>query len=224
MPMPGRVNGFARGGPHHLATSLTRARADFDLPVGGGDDALVVLDDDHGVAGVDETLQLGHQFVDVGGMKARRRLVEDVERAAALLLLQLGGELDPLRLAARELGRGLAEAEVAEPDVAQHGERLQYRRLIAEELARGLHGQAEDIGDAATAPCHLERLRVVARTLAGRAGRIDAGHEEQLDADEAFSLARVAAALGDVEGEAAGVVMAGAGGFRGGEQLADVVE
>jgi len=144
MPMPGRVNGFARGGPHHLATSLTRARADFDLPVGGGDDALVVLDDDHGVAGVDETLQLRHQLVDVGGMKARGRLVEDVERTAPLLLLKLGGELDPLRLAARKLRRGLAEAKVSEADVAQQRERLQHRRLLGEELARGLDGEAQD--------------------------------------------------------------------------------
>ena len=37
--------------------------------------------------------------------------------------LELGRELDPLGLAAGELGRGLAEAEVAEADLAHDVER-----------------------------------------------------------------------------------------------------
>ena len=78
-----------------------------------------MLDDDHRVAGVDQAFELRQQLVDVGRVQAGRRLVEDVERAAALLLLQLGGELDALRLAAGQLGRRLAEAQVAEADVAQ---------------------------------------------------------------------------------------------------------
>ena len=56
-------------------------------------------------------------------MQAGGRLVEDVERVAALRALQLGGELDALRLAAGQLGRRLAEAQVAEADLAQHVER-----------------------------------------------------------------------------------------------------
>ena len=88
-----------------------------------GDDAHVVLDDDHGVAGVDQPVELRHQLLDVGRVQAGRRLVEDVERVAALRALQLGRELDALRLAAGQLGRGLAEAQVAEADLAQHVER-----------------------------------------------------------------------------------------------------
>ena len=60
--------------------------------------------------------------------------------------------------------------------------------------------------------------------MAGRAGRIDARHEEQLDADEAFALAGLAAALGDVEREAAGVVAARARGRCRREQLPHAVE
>ena len=44
--------------------------------------------------------------------------------------------------------------------------------------------------------------------MAGRARRVDARQEQQLDHDEALALARLAAALGDVEREAAGVVAA----------------
>ena len=60
--------------------------------------------------------------------------------------------------------------------------------------------------------------------MAGRAGRVDAGQEQQLDHDEALALAGLAAALGDVEREPPGVVAAGARRLGRGEQLADVIE
>ena len=70
----------------------------------------------------------------------------------------------------------------------------------------------------------LQRLRVVAGAVAGRAGGVDAGQEEQLDHHEALALAGLAAALGDVEREPPGVVAAGLRRLGRGEQLADVVE
>ena len=69
--------------------------------------------------GVDEPVQLRHEPVDVGGMQAGGRLVEDVQRVAALGALQLGRELDALRFAAGQLRRRLAEAQVAEADLPQ---------------------------------------------------------------------------------------------------------
>ena len=55
-------------------------------------------------------------------MEAGGGLVEDVEGVALLRTLEFGGELDALRFSAAELGGRLAEAEVAEPDLAEHGE------------------------------------------------------------------------------------------------------
>ena len=69
----------------------------------------------------------------------------------------------------------------------------------------------------------LERLRVVARAVTGRTRRVDARQEQQLDADESLTLAGLAAALRDVEGEAPGIVARARASGRG-EQLADVVE
>ena len=65
-------------------------------------DVEVVLDHDDRVAGVDEPVQLAQQQRDVGGVQPGRRLVEQVERVAAAGPLQLGGELDALRLAAAD--------------------------------------------------------------------------------------------------------------------------
>ena len=103
-------------------------------------------------------------------------------------------------------------------------ERLEHRRLVGEERAGVVDGHAQHVGDVLVAPGDLERLVVVARAVAGRAGRVDARHEEQLDADEAFALAGLAAPLGDVEREAAGVVAARARRRRRREDLAHAVE
>ena len=50
--------------------------------VGGLDDVEVVLDDDHGVAGIDQALEHAEQPPDVLEVQAGGRLVEDVERLA----------------------------------------------------------------------------------------------------------------------------------------------
>jgi hypothetical protein len=78
-----------------------------------------VLDHDHCVARVGQALQYFEQFLDVGEVQADGRLVEDVERAPGGDLRKLGSELDPLRLAARERRRRLAQLDVIEPDVVQ---------------------------------------------------------------------------------------------------------
>jgi hypothetical protein len=63
--------------------------------------------------GVAQLVQHLQQQVDVGEVQAGGRLVEDVQRAAGVALGQLERELDALRLAARQRGRALAEADVA---------------------------------------------------------------------------------------------------------------
>ena len=61
-------------------------------------------------------------------MEPGGRLVEDVERAAGVALGQLGGELDPLGLAAGERRRRLAEVDVPQADVVQQLELSAIRR------------------------------------------------------------------------------------------------
>jgi len=61
-----------------------------------------MLDEQHRVAGVDETVERVEQSFDVGQMQAGGRLVEDVDgMLRALQRTQLRRDLDPLRLAAR---------------------------------------------------------------------------------------------------------------------------
>ena len=92
-------------GDDDLAAVLARARADVDDPVGGADGVLVVLDDDQRVAEVAQPDQGLDQPAVVALVQADGRLVEDVEHADQAGA-DLGGQPDPLRLAAGERAGG----------------------------------------------------------------------------------------------------------------------
>ena len=64
---------------------MTTLRTEIDHVVRRLDHIEVVLDQHHGVAGVDETVQRLEQPLDVGQMQTRRRLVEDVDRVLRAL-------------------------------------------------------------------------------------------------------------------------------------------
>ena len=82
-----------------VAAVLARARADVDHPVGGPDRVLVVLDDDQRVAEVAQPQQRVEQLLVVPLVQPDGRLVEHVQHADQAGA-DLGGEPDPLRLAA----------------------------------------------------------------------------------------------------------------------------
>ena len=72
----------------------------IDDPIGVGDDVEVVLDDDDGVAGVDQAREHDQQLFDVGKVKPGRGLVQNVDGAAGADTRQLARELDALGFAA----------------------------------------------------------------------------------------------------------------------------
>ncbi len=143
---------------------------------------------------------------------------------AAPAALQFARQLDPLCLAAGQLGRGLAEPQVAEAHVEQGAEAADGGRDVGEELRRPLHGQVQHLGDVPAPVRHFERRGVVAGTTAVGAGRVRARQEQQLDADETLALTGLAAPTGDVEGEAPDTVPARPRLLRFGEHLAYDVE
>ena len=92
--------------------------------VDGFENVEVMLDDDDGIALVDQFLQDVQQDLDVFEMQAGRRLVEDVQGLAGTLPGELGCQFHPLGLAAGQGDRGLAEMQISQSDVH---ERLQLR-------------------------------------------------------------------------------------------------
>ena len=76
--------------------------AEVDEVVRRLDDVQIVLDDEHGVARLNEALQDLEQLLHVVHMQACGRLVEDIERLARGTARQLRRQLHALRLAAGE--------------------------------------------------------------------------------------------------------------------------
>ena len=214
---------LGRAGDDDLAAAVAALGTEVDDAVGGLDDVEVVLDDEHGVAAVDEALQHDEQLAHVVEVQAGGRLVEDVERAPGAAALQLARELHALRLAAGERRRRLAEVDVAETDVVERLELAPDRRDVLEEVERLLDRHVEDVADVLALVGDLERLAVVARALADLARHVDVGQEVHLDLDLPVALARLAAAARDVEAEAARRVAARLRVRRRREQRADVV-
>ena len=96
------VLGTARG--DDLAAAVAAFGAEVDDPVGRLHDVEVVLDDDDGVALVGQFMEHLQELLHVLEVQARGGLVEDVEGLAGGPARQFLGELDPLRLAARQRG------------------------------------------------------------------------------------------------------------------------
>src|SRR5436190_24296963 len=83
------------------AAFTTSAWPEVDDPIGVGHDRLVVLDDDDRLARVDQPVEEVEQLLDVGQVEAGSRLVEDVNTT---LLREVGGQFQPLPLAAGQRG------------------------------------------------------------------------------------------------------------------------
>ena len=183
-----------------------------------------MLDDQDGVALVDEALDDQHQFADVLEVQTGGRLVEDVDRPAVGPLLQLTGQLHALCLTAGQCRRRLTEPHVPQPDIDQRVEVAGDRGDRAEEF-RGLADRhVEDLGDRLPLVVDLQGLPVVPGTLADLAGDVDVRQEVHLDLQRAVTVAGLAASALDVETEPAGLVATdlGLGGL--GEEVADLVE
>ena len=123
------------------------ARAHVDDVVGSAHRVLVVLDHDHRVAQLAQPLERRQQPGVVALVQADRRLVEDVQHAHQAGA-DLGGQPDPLRLAAGEAGRSPVEAS---------GSRR--RRSRGSSAARG-----SPSGCGRRSPLGLGQLQPVART------------------------------------------------------------
>ena len=163
-------------------------------------------------------------MLNVGKVQAGRRLVEQIERAAGALLHQFAGQLDPLGLAARERGRGLAELEIVEPHVVQRLQLVADLGNVFEVVERLLHVHFQHVGDRLAFEADLQRLAIEAMPLANRASDPDVGQKIHLQPVRAVSLARLAAAAGDVEAESARLVAAGLRLGQLGVQIANLVE
>src|SRR5438552_3647224 len=108
---------FRSSGGDDIAPAQSSLRSQIDNPVGGLDDVQVVLNDEHGVATVNEAVEHAHKHPHVLEMKTGRRLVKDVECATGIALRQFRSKFDSLCFSPRERRCGLPQMDIAESDV-----------------------------------------------------------------------------------------------------------
>jgi len=114
----GRFCNVGRRTARDDATAVfARAGTDIDDPIAAGDDAHVVLHDNHGVSRYNEAVELPDEPLDIGGMEPGRRFIEYVQRVTARDSLQFRRELDALRFTAGQFGCGLAQTQIPETDL-----------------------------------------------------------------------------------------------------------
>ena len=107
-----------RPGHHDVPAVLPRARADVHHPVRGADGVLIVLHHDQRVPQVPQPDQRLQQPVVIPLMQPDRRLIQHIQHPGQPRP-DLGGQPDPLRLPARQRGRGPVQGQVVQADVQQ---------------------------------------------------------------------------------------------------------
>ena len=85
----------------NLATASTALRTDVDEVVGNLYYIEVMLDDDGRIAAIDQLVDYAQQLANILKMETRRRLIQDVKRAARIGFRKFGREFYTLALTAR---------------------------------------------------------------------------------------------------------------------------
>ena len=107
------------------ATVRASARADLDEGVGSPEDARVVVDDDGAVSVGDQLADNREDPVDVGGVQADRRFVEDVEDPGRAIAHR-AGQLDALAFAVGQGRGGAVQRQVGQAQLDEAFHRLSH--------------------------------------------------------------------------------------------------
>ena len=157
-------------------------------------------------------------------MKPGGRFIEEIERVRGLRAGEFDCELEPLRFAAGEGVRRLAELEVAEAELFKDFHQMVQFRNRPEKRPRVTNRHFQDLGDGFPLVGHFQRFAVEAPASACRTRDPCIGQEMHLDLEPPVSLAAFAATARRIETEAARTVSALLGERQLSEYLADQIE
>ena len=189
--MPGQLFRGAFG--DDVAAARAALGAEVYDPVRGFDHVQVMLDDHDGIAVIAQPMQDFEQLLNIVEMQAGRGFVEDIQGLAGVALGQFPGEFDPLRLAAGQGGRVLAELDIGQAHVHQCLQLARDDRDRREEFVRLFHAEPQSLVDVFALVADVQRLPVVAPPVADVARHIDIRQEVHLDLDQTVALAGLAA-------------------------------
>jgi hypothetical protein len=108
---------FRSSDSNDLATAVTTLRPEVHDPIGRLDHVEIVLDDDHGIALVPQSMQHLEQLLDVVEVQASGGLIKDIQCLTSVSFGQLFRQLHALRFTAGQRGRGLPELDVGKSHI-----------------------------------------------------------------------------------------------------------
>ena len=192
-----------------MAAGRSRIGPEVDEPVGRLHEVEVVLDDQQGVACLDQRLERSNQFGNVIEVQARGGLIEEEQHALLRFGTALGGicqvacNLQALGLPAREGRHGLAKPKVVEAHIHQGLQPSLHLTVVCKE-GQGLRDRhLEDVCDRLASHHDLERLCTKTFALAVGALEVDIREELHLHLLKATAIAGRAAAGAGIEAEGA---------------------
>src|SRR5215831_14065303 len=110
-------------------------------------------------------------------MQARCRLVKDIEDADRLLMSEMRGEFEALRLAAGKSGAGLAEAKIAEADFFEDTQASDGFGMSGKKRDRFTDRHLQDVVNVFLAVADFEHAAFEARAVAFVADEFHVGEE-----------------------------------------------
>ena len=200
-------------GCHHITAGIAALGTQIDDPVGGFDDIHIVLDHQHRVSAVDQTLQRGQQRADVGEMQAGGGLVK-YEQFALLVAGTIADKARKFEALGLPAGHGvdrLAQSNIAQSHVGQGLQCRNHFPVIGEKRQRLIHRHGQNVMDVVSPVAHIQHFGFEALSLAVRTENEDIGEKLHLHFFESIAFAGFTASAGHIKGEIAGAEIAGPG-------------
>ena len=183
-----------------------------------------MLDDDNRISSVGKAVKDIDQLMHVRKMQTGGGLVQNVNGLSGAPLAQLRRQLDALRLAAGQGGRGLTQLHVGQAHIIERFDFSADGGHIFEEVYRFLHGHIQHIKNTLSLVLHIQGLAIIALAAADLTGHIHIGKEVHLDLDDAVAAAGLTPASLHIEAEPALFIAPCLRVGRGGEQIPDHIE
>lgn len=194
------------------------AWAEANLPLGVLQQSWVVVDDDDGVAGLQEELEAFHKAIDVGGVQSAGGFVEDEEGAAGAGqagggaagdgikvtgdTCEDGGDSESLGFTPGNGTQRLPQRQIGESSLFHGIQPMLDSVLSMEESKRVIAGHLQNFMHATVAVANFEDFGEESVATTGAAGGVDIGQKLHRHGDLSAAFAsRAAASFGRVETE-----------------------
>lgn len=214
------------GSPHNndLPSPSATLGPEVDNPIGLFDDIKVVLDQNHRVTEIDQSLQNFYELFHIRKMETRGGFVNHINRLPSATLGEFEGQLDPLSFPARKGECRLPQLDIPKTNGLEGSQFMSNWGDTHEKLRRFVDGHLEHLVDVFPFVADFQGLSVKPPAVTDIAGDVDIGKEMHLNLYGTVPLAVLAAPTFDIEAETSGLVATGLRLWQRGVEVSDGAE